>query len=508
VLLADVVTTSERVSSTRSRKAKTAALAELLAAMDSVETGIGVAYLAGELPQGRIGLGYAAVYAVEAEPAAEPSLTLRQVDATITGIASISGPGSKAARHQALADLLAKATETEQTFLRRLILRELRQGALQGVMVEAIAIASDVPAPEVRRAAMVGGELSAVAVAAREGGAPALAEFRLTLFRPVQPMLAQPAADVADAMAKVSPAAAEYKLDGARIQVHRDDKRVAVYTRNLRNVTSAVPEVVAAVQALPLESVILDGEAIALRPDGRPHPFQVTMSRFGSRDASNTGVTLSPFFFDCLHLDGVDLIDEPAEVRTEQLAQRMPPELMPPRRIVTTPNEAAEFFDEVLASGHEGMMLKSLNAPYAAGRRGAAWLKVKPAHTLDLVVLAVEWGSGRRQGLLSNLHLGARDPDSSEFVMLGKTFKGLTDETLKWQTERFLDLETHREGHVVFVRPEQVVEIAFDGIQASTRYPGGMALRFARVKGYRDDKAADEADPIDTVRAMFEKSKQ
>ena len=320
--------------------------------------------------------------------------------------------------------------------------------------------------------------------------------------------VAQPAADVADALGKISPAAAEYKLDGARIQVHRDDKRVAVYTRNLRNVTSAVPEVVAAVQALPLESVILDGEAIALRPDGRPHPFQVTMSRFGSRDASNTGVTLSPFFFDCLHLDGVDLIDEPAEVRTEQLAQRMPPELMPPRRIVTTPNEAAEFFDEVLASGHEGMMLKSLNAPYAAGRRGAAWLKVKPAHTLDLVVLAVEWGSGRRQGLLSNLHLGARDPDSSEFVMLGKTFKGLTDETLKWQTERFLDLETHREGHVVFVRPEQVVEIAFDGIQASTRYPGGMALRFARVKGYRDDKAADEADPIDTVRAMFEKSKQ
>ena len=504
MLLAEVVATSERVGSTRSRKAKTAALAELLAAMDSVETGIGVAYLAGELPQGRIGLGYAAVYAVEAPPAADPSLTLLQVDAVLTEIASISGAGSKAARHETLTDLLAQATEPEQTFLRRLILRELRQGALEGVMVEAIAVASDVPVAEVRRAAMVGGELPAVAIAAREGGAAALAEFRLTLFRPVQPMLAQPATDVADAMAKVSPAAAEYKLDGARIQVHRNGDRVAVYTRNLRDVTRAVPEVVAAVQGLPLESVILDGETIALRPDGRPHPFQVTMSRFGSRDASDTQVELSPFFFDCLHLDGVDLIDEPADVRTGQMARRLPAELMPPRRIVTTDDEATEFFSEVLAAGHEGMMIKSLDAPYAAGRRGAAWLKVKPAHTLDLVVLAVEWGSGRRRGLLSNLHLGARDPSTGEFVMLGKTFKGLTDETLKWQTERFLELETRREGHVVYVRPEQVVEIAFDGIQASTRYPSGMALRFARVKGYRDDKGAAEADTVDAVRAMFE----
>ena len=506
MLLADVVVASQRVSSTRSRKAKTAALAELLAEMDPIETGIGVAYLAGELPQGRIGLGYAAVYAVEVEPALDPSLTLRQVDATLTTIASISGAGSKAARHEALTDLLGKATEAEQTFLRRLILRELRQGALEGVMVEAIAIASDVPAPEVRRAAMVGGELPAVAVAAKKDGAPALAEFRLTLFRPVQPMLAQPAADAATAIAKISPAAAEYKLDGARIQVHRDGDQVAVYTRNLRDVTSAVPEVVTAVQALPTESVILDGETIALRPDGRPHPFQVTMGRFGSRDASDTGVALSSFFFDCLHLDGVDLIDEPAEVRTEQMAQRLPPELMPRRRIVTTAEEAAEFFDEVLAAGHEGIMIKSLDAPYAAGRRGAAWLKVKPAHTLDLVVLAVEWGSGRRHGLLSNLHLGARDPGTGEFVMLGKTFKGLTDKTLKWQTERFLELETHREGHIVHVRPDQVVEIAFDGIQASTRYPGGMALRFARVKGYREDKTAAEADTVEMVRAVFEKS--
>jgi DNA ligase-1 len=504
VLLADVVATSERVGSTRSRKAKTAALAELLAAMDSVETGIGVAYLAGVLPQGRIGLGYAAVYAVEIEAATGPTLTLRQVDAALTEIASISGPGSKAARHEALTGLLARATEAEQVFLRRLILRELRQGALEGVMAEAIAIASDVPAAEVRRAAMVGGELPAVAVAAREGGAAALARFHLTLFRPVQPMLAQPAADVADAMGKVSPAAAEYKLDGARIQVHRDGDRVAVYTRNLRDVTSAVPEVVAAVQGLPLGSVILDGETIALQPDGRPYPFQVTMSRFGSRDGAEGGVALSPFFFDCLHLDGVDLIDAPAAARTEQMTQRLPAELMPPRQIVATAEEAADFFDEVLAAGHEGIMIKSLDAPYAAGRRGAAWLKVKPAHTLDLVVLAVEWGSGRRKGLLSNLHLGARDAGTGEFVMLGKTFKGLTDRTLQWQTERFLELETQRKGHVVYVRPEQVVEIAFDGIQASTRYPGGMALRFARVKGYRDDKSADEADTVETVRAIFE----
>jgi DNA ligase-1 len=506
VLLADVVATSQRVRSTRSRKAKTSALAELLAAMDSVETGIGVAYLAGELPQGRIGLGYAAVHAVNVPPAADPSLTLRHVDTVVTKIASISGAGSKAARHETLTDLLARATEPEQAFLRRLILRELRQGALEGVMVEAIAIASKVPAAEVRRAAMVGGELPAVAVAAREGGAAALAGFRLTLFRPVQPMLAQPAADVADALTKVSPAAAEYKLDGARIQVHRNDDRVAVYTRNLRDVTAAVPEVVAAVRGLPLESVILDGEAIALRPDGRPHPFQVTMSRFGSRDGSDAGVVLSPFFFDCLHLDGIDLIDEPADLRTEQMAQRLPPNLMPPRRIVTTDEEATAFFDEGLLAGHEGMMIKSLDAPYAAGRRGAAWLKVKPAHTLDLVVLAVEWGSGRRRGLLSNLHLGARDANTGEFVMLGKTFKGLTDETLKWQTERFLGLETRREGHVVYVKPEQVVEVAFDGIQASSRYAGGMALRFARVKGYREDKTAEAADTVDTVRAIFQHS--
>lgn len=503
MLLSGLVTASQQMAATRSRKAKTATLADLLQGMDPEETAIGVAYLAGELPQGRIGLGYAAVYAAEATPAPHPHLTLQEVDGTLTAIAAMSGPGSKSARHDALTALLAQATADEQVFLRRLILRELRQGALTGVMVDAIAAANDVPAPEVRRAAMVGGELPAVAVAARVGGVDALAEFRLTLFRPLQPMLATTAESTTAALGKISPAVVEFKLDGARIQVHRDGDRVAVYTRNLRDVTTAVPEIAAAVAALPVSSIILDGEAIALRPDGRPYPFQVTMSRFGARDGTEHAIELTPFFFDCLHVDGIDLIDLPAHARAAHLAERLPADVLPPRRIVSREEEAATFLADALTEGHEGIMVKSPDAPYAAGRRGAAWLKVKPAHTLDLVVLAVEWGSGRRQGLLSNLHLGARDPETGTFVMLGKTFKGLSDETLRWQTERFLGLETHREGHVVHVRPKQVVEIAFDGIQTSSRYPGGMALRFARVKGYREDKSAAEADTITTVRAIL-----
>jgi DNA ligase 1 len=343
-----------------------------------------------------------------------------------------------------------------------------------------------------------------VARAALAEGPNGLARFRLALLRPVQPMLAQTAEDLDRALSRVAPAAVEWKLDGARIQVHRVGGDVRVFTRNLADVTGRVPELVAAAHRLPVEAVLLDGEAIALLEDGRPRPFQVTMSRFGSRlavDELRKTVPLSAFFFDCLHLDGEDLIDRPAGERFEVLEGRVSPDLRVPRAVVSGSREAHGILDEALARGHEGVMVKALGAPYEAGRRGASWLKVKRAHTLDLVVLAAEWGHGRRRGWLSNLHLGAREPGGG-FVMLGKTFKGMTDEMLGWQTERLLSLETDRDEFTVRVRPELVVEVAFDGIQASRRYPGGLALRFARVKGYRPDKRPDEADTIQTVRAL------
>jgi DNA ligase-1 len=507
--LTQLVDTSAAMTATRSRKRKAALLGQLMTDLAPDEIPVAVAYLGGDMPQGRIGLGYATVYGAEADPAAAPSLEVLDVDAALTQIASISGPGSKAARNEALEALLHAATESEQDFLRRLILRELRQGALEGIMVDALAAATDIDADEIRRAAMVSGDLPAVASAALIQGADALDGFRLTLFQPLQPMLAQTAEDATSALDRFSPAVAETKLDGARIQVHRDGDRVQVYTRNLRPITGAIPEVVEVVRGFAAERLILDGEVIALREDGRPYPFQVTMSRFGrSTDIAEQSqrVPLRGFFFDVLHTDGEDLLDEPLEARIARLETIVGSDHQPERRLVATADQAETFFASVVASGHEGIMVKDPASTYAAGRRGAAWLKLKPAHTLDLVVLAIEWGSGRRQGWLSNLHLGARDPSSGGFVMLGKTFKGLTDATLQWQTQRFLELETHRSGHVVHVRPEQVVEIAFDGIQASRRYAGGMALRFARVKGYRDDKTADEADTVDSVRAIFEGS--
>jgi DNA ligase 1 len=344
-----------------------------------------------------------------------------------------------------------------------------------------------------------------VAAAALSAGRSGLAQFRLTPLRPVKPMLAQTAENVDEALRRVHPAVVEWKLDGARIQVHRLGDEIRVFTRNLADVTDRSPEVVNAIRRLPVEAVVLDGEAIALDPDERPRPFQVTMSRFGSRLAVAQlveSLPLSPFFFDCLHLDGDDLIDRPANERVGAFAARLPETMRVPRIEARDSAEAQVILDDALAMGHEGVMVKALDAPYEAGRRGASWLKVKLAHTLDLVVLAAEWGHGRRQGRLSNLHLGARDPASGAFVMLGKTFKGLSDEMLAWQTERLLALETHREGHVVYVRPDLVVEIAFDGVQASTRYPGGVALRFARVKAYRPDKRTEEADTIETVRAI------
>ena len=401
---------------------------------------------------------------------------------------------------------MGSATEPEQAFLRGLVLGELRQGASAGIMEEAIARAANTPIGLVRRAGMVTGDLALVGERALAGGSEGLAEFGMQLFAPLKPMLAQSAGDVAEALEKTGPAAVEYKIDGARIQVHRRGGTVRVYSRNLREITHQLPDIVDLVAGLDVEAVILDGEAVALARSGRPEPFQVSMGRFGSE----LGVAdlrfqtpLVAYFFDCLHLDGRDLIDEPTSVRAQVLADTVPGGLITPRLEIADATDGTAFFEEAVAAGFEGVVVKALDAPYEAGRRGAAWVKVKPVHTLDLVVLAIEWGSGRRQGWLSNLHLGARDPESGEFVMLGKTFKGMTDAMLEWQTARFLELETHRDRGAVYVRPEQVVEIAFDGVQRSTRYPGGVALRFARVKQYRDDKRADEADTIETVRAFL-----
>jgi DNA ligase-1 len=469
-----------------------------------------VAWLAGELPQGRIGVGWAALreaLAGAGRAEAAPALTLGELDAALTRLAGLRGRGSAAERARALRELLARCSEAEREFLAPLLLGELRQGALEGVMVEAIARAAGVPAAEVRRASMLAGSLAAVARAALERGPAGLASFRLQLFRPLQPMLAQTAQDPAGALRSLGGRAAfEWKLDGARVQVHREGDDVRVFTRGLIDATGRVPELVEAVRALPARALVLDGEAIALRRDGRPEPFQVTMRRFGRRldvEALRAGLPLRGFYFDCLHLDGEDLLDRPAEERWRALAELLPEAARVPSLVAASEDEARAFLAEALASGHEGVMAKALAAPYEAGRRGAAWLKLKPAHSLDLVVLAVEWGSGRRRGLLSNLHLGARDPASGGFVMLGKTFKGMTDEMLAWQTERLSALAVAREGHVVQVRPELVVEVAFDGVQASSQYPGGLALRFARVRRYRPDKRAEEADTIEAVRALL-----
>jgi DNA ligase-1 len=499
--LVDVAAASDAVGATSSRLKKAARLAEVLQRADPDDVAVVVSWLSGELPQRQIGVGWASLRSLP-EPADEPSLTVAHVDGTFTALKITSGAGSQARRAELLAGLFGTATPVEQTFLRRLLGGELRQGALLGVMTDAIARASALPLAEVRRAAMLRGDLPAVAHAALAG--ESLDQFRLEVGRPVGPMLAQTATSVADALERLDGEAAfEAKLDGARVQIHRDGDHVAIYTRSLDDVTDRLPEVVAAVRALPVRSLVADGEAIALHPDGRPHPFQVTASRFGTRTPGPDRLPLSAFVFDVLHLDGDDLLDLPTSERLDVLDRIVPGEQRVERLITADPEQAEEFLQRTLAAGHEGVMAKSLTANYEAGRRGAGWLKVKPVHTLDLVVLAVEWGSGRRRGKLSNIHLGARDPATGGFVMLGKTFKGMTDAMLDWQTQRFAELATGpMDGHVVELRPEQVVEIAFDGLQASTRYPGGLALRFARVLRYRDDKPAAEADTIDTVRAF------
>ena len=500
MLFADVVACSAAVGATRARTTKAAALAGLLRAAGPDEVAPATAWLTGEPRQGRLGAGWRTLAAVDVPPAAGPSLRVADVETALDALAATSGAGSTARRAAQLDALFRAATADEQRFLVRLLTGELRQGALEGVMLEAIAAAAEVPAAAVRRAFFLSGRLPETAVTAVTGGAAALEAVAPEVGRPVRPMLASPAESLPAALADLgADVTVEYKLDGARIQVHRDGDAVRVWTRTLKEITDRVPELVALVRGLPGRSVVLDGESLALHDDGRPRPFQETASRFG---ADEHALLLRPFFFDCLHLDGVDLVDAPLSARLDALeraagAHRIPGVLRP------SPAYAAAFLDQALDSGHEGVVVKALHSPYAAGRRGRAWQKVKPVHTLDLVVLGAEWGYGRRTGTLSNIHLGARDPGGGEPVMVGKTFKGMTDALLAWQTETFPAYAREQRRNEVLLRPELVVEIALDGVQRSPRYPGGVALRFARVVRYRPDKTAADADTIDAVRALL-----
>lgn len=504
-----LVQTSQRVAATSKRTEKLELLSSFLRSVGPEELAIAVSYLSGELRQRRTGIGYAAFRDAHPGSAANsPALTLTDVDQSFERIAGVpQGSGSSRERLRLLRELLQRATTDEQDYIARLVTGELRQGALEGIMLDAVARAVGIPLSEIRRAHMLSGSLAAVASAARRGGAAALSAFGIQLFRPLQPMLAQSAEHTDEAIERLGEAAFEYKLDGARIQVHKAGGEVRVYSRRLNDVTDAVPDLVDVVKSFPAREIVLDGEAIVLQPNGRPRDFQMTMKRFGTRlDVPKLmqELPLSAFFFDCLHVDGVTLIDLATAERFNALTGAVGESSVVPRCVTGDKGDAASFMEASLAAGHEGVVAKALNTPYEAGRRGAGWLKVKSAVTLDLVVLAAEWGHGRRQGWLSNLHLGARDPSTNSFVMLGKTFKGMTDSTLEWQTRELLARELSRDGITVHVKPELVVEIAFDDIQASPRYPGGLALRFARVKGYRPDKRVEEADTIDTVRQLFE----
>ncbi len=504
MLLARLVQASAAVSATRSRTEKRRLLAVALTdADDGAEADLVATFLSGRLRQRRTGVGWRSLVRLS-DPASEPTLTPADVDTALEAISALSGTGSRLARDRAVADLFGRATAAEQEFLRVLVTAELHQGALDALMLEAIAEAAEVPVSAVRRAAMFSAFSGPVAAAALGAGPQALADFRLQVLRPIRPMLASPAPGIDAALAGLpaGPVVVDAKIDGVRIQAHREGDDIAIHTRSLDDITARVPELVELVGSLDLRTVVLDGEALVLGPDGRPRPFQETGARALTREVpAGQEQALTGYFFDLLHLDGRDLVDVPAAERFALMASVLPPGAVVPRLVTDDPAQVHRFLAEVLAQGHEGVVVKDPAAPYAAGKRGAAWIKVKPRHVLDLVVLAVEWGSGRRQGLLSNIHLGARDGDG--WVMLGKTFKGMTDQMLAWQTERFLALETGRHGYVVEVRPEQVVEVAFDGVQRSSRYPGGMALRFARVLRYRDDKSATEADTVDTVRAIM-----
>jgi DNA ligase 1 len=506
-LLAALVDTSQTVGEHAGRLVKIAHMAQFLRGLEPSEIAVGVSYLAGVTLQGRSGIGYATIRDAKRDNHADVStLTLAEIDATLDRIARTSGKGSTAERGRLLSSLFAKATAPEQDFLIRLLTGELRQGALEGLMIEATAAAARLPADAVRRAAMVAGGIAAVARTALVEGALGLRQYTIALFQPLAPMLAQPAEDIDDAMGRIPMAALEWKFDGARVQVHKQGDDVRIYSRTGNDVTAAAPEIVDAMHRVQSHSLILDGEAIALKPNGAPYPFQDTMRRFGrvlDIEAMQATMPLSVFFFDCLRHDENDLVASPAGQRFEVLCTALPSELLIPRLVTGDLAAAQAFYDDALDRGHEGVMVKSLDAAYEPGARSAAWLKVKRTHTLDLVVLAAEWGHGRRKGWLSNLHLGAIDRATGKYVMLGKTFKGMTDAMLAWQTDELLKREIDRDNWSVRVRPELVVEIAFNDLQSSPRYAGGLALRFARVKGYRPDKRVEDADSMENVRAIY-----
>jgi DNA ligase-1 len=505
MLLAELVDVSRRVAETPKRLEKIRLLSELLRALPPDEREIGIAFLSGRTRQGRIGIGYAAIREATGTPAGEPTLHLADVDRTLQQIETTQGRGSTRARQELLAAIFARATEAEQRFLTGLLMGEIRQGALEGIMADAIARGAGVSAPGVRRAIMMAGDIVPVAVAALTNGEAGVAQYDVKLFRPVQPMLAQTAEDVEEALAELGEAALEYKLDGARVQIHKAGDEVRVFSRRLNEVTEAVPEVVEAVRSLPAHDLIADGEVISLLPDGRPQPFQVTMRRFGRRldvNGLRAELPLSPFLFDLLYLDGASLLDEQQARRFRALTELTPADIVIPHLVTASREQAAAFAERSFAAGHEGLMAKAVSAPYAAGARGQSWLKIKRAHTLDLVILAAEWGNGRRQGWLSNLHLGARDTERGGWAMLGKTFKGLTDEMLAWQTQELTKIEAARDRYTVYVEPKIVVEIAFNDVQVSPHYESGLALRFARVKRYRPDKSPAEADTLETVRRI------
>jgi DNA ligase-1 len=507
-LLADLVATSQRVGATSARLRKVQELAAFLRALPPEEIETAVHYLSGETSQGRIGIGYSTLQSAASKTAAGAgTLSIAEVDHCLAAVAGIRGAGSAAHRAAALRELFSRATATEQAFLLRLLVGELRQGALAGVMIDAIAAAAKLPTAQVRRAAMYSKSLGAVARVALLEGADALGRFRLELFSPVAPMLAQTAADVAEALSELpGEVAFEWKMDGARIQVHKMADDVRVYTRGLNEVTGAVPEIVEEARGFSANTLVLDGEAIAFDASERPLPFQITMRRFGRKlnvEKLRAELPIRAFYFDCLRFDERSVADRPTRERVQALAEAVPASLRIPRLVTTSLPAARAFYEAALAAGHEGVMAKSLDAVYEAGNRGASWLKIKRVHTLDLVVIAAEWGHGRRTGKLSNLHLGALDPATGEYVMLGKTFKGLTDAMLEWQTKEFLARETHRDEWTVYIRPELVAEVAFSDLQASKRYPGGLALRLARIKHYRDDKRAEDADTMESVRRIY-----
>jgi DNA ligase-1 len=504
MLLAAVVETSRRVTETTKRLEKVDLLAQLLKQLHPEEVEIVVAFLTGRTRQGRIGIGYGTIRDAKGSPAPEPGLEVAEVDRTFESITKIQGSGSQRQRLQLLNGMFARATEPEQKFLVGLLMGELRQGALEGVMVDAVAKASGIPADRVRRAVMIAGDIAVVARALIEKGEAGLHAYDVQLFRPVQPMLAQTAEDVSEALANLGEAALEFKIDGARVQVHKSGDNVMVYSRALNDVSAAVPEVVEAVRVLPAHDLILDGEVLSLLPDGRPQPFQITMRRFGRKldvERMRAELPMTPFWFDLLYLNGGSLLDEPQARRFRALAELTPQSLIP-NIIASSAAAGDEFFEQSISRGHEGIMAKATGATYAAGARGQSWLKIKRPRTLDLVIMAAEWGHGRRQGWLSNLHLGARDTEKGGFAMLGKTFKGLTDEMLAWQTQELLKLEIGRDNYTVHVEPKLVVEIAFNEIQVSPRYPSGLALRFARVKRYRPDKTAADSDTFQTVQKL------